>query len=86
MLRTFIAPTALGVVLVSCVSTDDYNRSVLANERLQEQIAALAEYQNQLEDENQRLSEELIRVGRNAADAAWIVQQKAKLDRLLEQF
>ncbi len=86
MLRTFIAPTALGVALVSCVSTDDYNRSVQANERLQEQIAALAEYQSQLEDENQRLSSEVIRVGKIAADAAWVEQQKATLARLLAQF
>ena len=86
MLRTLIAPTALAVVLVSCVSTDDYNRSVQANERLQEQLAALAEYQSQLEDENQRLSAEVIRVGKIAADAAWVEQQKATLTRLLAQF
>ncbi len=86
MLRTLIAPTALAVVLVSCISTDDYNRSLQANERLHEQLAALAEFQNQLEDENQRLSAEVIRVGRIAADAAWVEQQKATLARLLAQF
>ena len=85
-LRTFIVPVALGVILVGCVSTEDYNRSQNANEALRNQLAALSEYQTGLEEENNRLSQNLIRVGRDAADAAWIAQQKAKLDRLLSQF
>ena len=85
-LRTIIVPVALGVILVGCVSTEDYNRSQNANEALRGQLAALSEYQTSLEAENSRLSQDLIRVGRDAVDAAWIEQQKAKLDRLLGQF
>lgn len=85
-MRSIIAPTALGVVLVSCVSTDDYNRSLQANEVLQNQMAALADHQSELEDVNQNLEADVIRLGKNVAEAAWIERQKATLARLLAQF
>ena len=86
LLRTFTVPLALGLVLAGCVSTDDYNRALRANDHLQTALADLADYQTKLDEENTRLSENLIRVGRDAADAEWIKVQKEKLDRLLAEF
>ena len=86
LLRTITVPLALGLVLTGCVSTDDYNRALQANDNLRTAMEGLQDYQAKLDEENRRLSGELLRVGKDAADAEWIKVQKEKLDRLLAQF
>lgn len=85
-LRTPTAPLVLGLVLVGCVSTDEYESAKRANEHLRQAVADLSDFQTRLEAENSQLRENLIRIGKSAADAEWIRQQKEKLDRLLTQF
>lgn len=85
-LRTPTVPLVLGLVLVGCVSTEEYDEALRANEHLQKAIADLSDYQTALEAENKRQLENLIRLGKSAADAEWIRQQKEKLNRLLAEF
>jgi chemotaxis protein MotB len=77
------------VVLLSaaaCVSPKEHNEVLSANKALKAEIESLAETQRATQRENERLRGELDRLGKQAADADWIREQKAKLEELLKQY
>ena len=77
------------VVLLSaaaCVSPKEHNEVLSANKALKAEIDSLAETQRATQRENERLRGELERLGKQAADADWIREQKAKLDKLLATY
>lgn len=82
--RCVMASTA--IVLVGCVSQDDYRRALADIAHLRSQRDALAKHTDELRAENARMSEQVQRLGANAADAAWIQEQKDKLAELLRDF
>jgi len=73
------------VACAACVSPEAHRQALGANDALRAQIANLAEYQSKLGKENDQLRGEVERLGKSAADADWIREQKEKLDRLLKQ-
>ena len=76
------AALALGT---ACISPEAHMQVRAANDDLQRQLADLERYQGELDAENQRLRAEVQRLGRTAADAAFVKQQKDELARLLER-
>jgi chemotaxis protein MotB len=77
------------VVLLSaaaCVSPKEHNEVLSANKALKAEMDSLEKTQRATQQENERLRGELERLGKQAADADWIREQKAKLDELLKQF
>jgi chemotaxis protein MotB len=77
---------ALLFAAVACVSPGDHQKVKSANEALNAQIASLADAQRQLSAENDRLRAERADLSRRAADAAWIEDQKKKLEGLLQRY
>ena len=84
-MRSTLALAAL-FSMAACVSPDEHRRVVSANDKLKAEIASLAETQRAIARENEQLRADLERVGKQAADADWIREQKAKLDKLLAQY
>jgi flagellar motor protein MotB len=70
----------------ACVSPKEHNEVLSANKALRAEIDSLAQTQQATQRENERLRGELERLGKQAADADWIREQKAKLDELLKQY
>jgi chemotaxis protein MotB len=87
-MTTMRSTVALAVLmsLSACVSPDEHRRVLGANQALKSEIASLSATQQALSQENERLRADLERVGKQAADADWIREQKAKLDKLLAQY
>jgi chemotaxis protein MotB len=77
---------ALLVAAAACVSPEAHRRVVGANQALQAEIAGMAESQRALAAENERLRAEVSDLGKRAADAAWIEEQKQKLASLLAKY
>lgn len=76
---------ALFVASAACVSPETHRRVLGEKEALQAQHAAMLESQKVLAVENERLRNEVGDLSRRAADAAWIEEQKRKLDELLKR-
>jgi chemotaxis protein MotB len=70
----------------ACVSPEAHNRALSANQALQAEIASLTETQRALMRQNEQLRADIERLGKQAADADWIREQKARLDELLKQY
>ena len=85
-MRRNLALAVLLLPLAACVSPEEHRRTVSANQALQAELASLSETQRALQRENERLRGDLERLGKQAADADWIREQKQKLDELLKQY
>lgn len=72
--------------LAACVSPEEHRRVLGANQALKAEIASLQAAQHGIALENEKLRAELDRLGKQAADADWIREQKDKLDKLLQQY
>lgn len=70
----------------ACVSPEAHRQVLGANQALQAQVAGMAESQKSLAAENERLRGQVADLGKRAADAAWIEDQKKKLDSLLSKY
>jgi len=70
----------------ACVSPEEHRRVLGANEALKAEILSLTQTQHAISRENEQLRADLERVGKQAADADWIREQKAKLDKLLATY
>ena len=77
---------AVLLLAAACVSPEEHRRALNANTALQAELASLSETQRATQKENDRLRADLDRVGKQAADADWIRDQKVKLNELLKQF
>jgi chemotaxis protein MotB len=77
---------ALLLVTAACVSPEEHRRLQSANAALQAQIAQWGEQQRNLTKENERLRADVERLGKQAADADWIREQKQKLDDLMKKY
>ena len=86
MNRTLALAVLALLTLGACVSPAAHRRALGANQALQSQIEDLLATQGQLGSENERLRQDVARLGSQAADAAWIRDQKAKLDELLKRY
>ncbi len=84
-MRSTLAIATLAL-LGACVSPAEYRRATGANQALQAEINQLLETQRALGAENERLRQDVTRLGAQAADANWIREQKAKLDDLLKRY
>lgn len=84
MRRTF--GLVLLLSMAACVSAEKHRTLQGANAALQAENAALTQSQRDLMKQNDQLRAEVERLGKNAADAAWIKEQKAKLDELLKRY
>lgn len=84
MRRTF--GLALLPLMAACVSPEQHRQLQSANQQLQAQNASLRDAQRELGRQNDLLRSEIERLGKNVADAAWIAEQKAKLDELLKRY
>ena len=78
----------LGLCLAAaaCVSPEAHRQVVGANSALQAQIAGMSESQKALAADNERLRAEVGDLSKRAADAAWISEQKKKLEGLLARY
>ena len=74
------------LLAASCVSSEAHRQVVNANDALRAQIAGMAESQKTLSAENERLRSQVADLGKRAADAAWIEDQKKRLDALLAKY
>lgn len=74
------------LMAAACVSPEAHRQVVAANTVLQGQIAGMADAQRQLEAENARLRGQVDDLGKRAADAAWIEDQKRKIGDLLAKY
>ena len=83
-MRSIVAVAAL-VSVTACVSPDSYRRALKANEALQVEMDNLTAAQQALSSENAGLRARLEDVGKRAADADWVRDQKEKLGRLLAE-
>lgn len=78
--------TALLLASVACVSPETHRRIVGANSVLQAEKASMLESQKALALENEQLRAQVMDLGKRAADAAWIDEQKKKIAGLLEKY
>ena len=76
----------LFAVASGCVSPEAHRRVVGANAALQAQMAQMLESQKTLAMENDRLRAEVGDLGKRAADASWIEEQKKKIAELLAKY
>ncbi len=84
MLRTTtLLCLAAIVALPACVSQDAYRRALTANDKLQDEREALSAHVRELTQQNEKLSRDVQRLGANAADAAWIDEQKKRLNEMI---
>ena len=84
-MRSTLALAAM-FTMAACVSPEEHRRALGANQALKAEIASLTAAQHAISLENERLRGELDRLGKQAADADWIREQKDKLDKLLSQY
>ncbi len=84
-MRSTLAVAAL-FTLVACVSPEQHRKALGANQALKAEITSLSAAQHSISQENERLRADLDRLGKQAADANWIREQKDKLDKLLSQY
>lgn len=84
-MRSTLAFAAL-FTMAACVSPSEHRRVLGANDALKAEIASLTATQTALSAENERMRADLERLGKQAADADWIREQKAKLDKLLASY
>lgn len=85
-LKSTLAFAALATITVSCISNEEHRRALDANRALRTQLAELTNYHQQLSGANDRLTEQVERLGKSAADAQWIKEQKEKLAKLLGEY
>lgn len=85
-MRITLAMAALFLASVACVSPETHRRVAGANAALQAENASMVESQKALASENQRLRAEVMDLGKRAADAAWIDEQKKKIAGLLAKY
>lgn len=78
--------TAALVLAAACVSPEAHREVVGANDKLQAQIAEMANSQKVLAAENERLRTENNDLRGRAVDAAYIEDQRKKLKDLLERY
>ena len=85
MLRVVdLSALAVITVLAGCVSQQEYRRAMADNANLRSQRDAVAGYVKDLRDENGQLSAQVQRLGKNAADADWIREQKTRLQEMID--
>ena len=77
---------AASLLAAACVSPETHRQVVSANGVLQRQIADMSEAQKQLAAENLRLRSQVEDLGKRAADAAWIEDQKKRLADALAKY
>ena len=77
---------ALALVVTGCVSPEAHRRVVGANAALQAEVAQMLESQKNLAIENDRLRAEVGDLGKRAADASWIAEQKQRIAELLDKY
>ena len=77
---------ALVLASAACVNPETHRAALGANHALQAQAADLAENCKKLSAENERLRGEVGDLSKRAADAAWINEQKQKLNELLAAY
>lgn len=77
---------AAALAAAACVSPEAHRQVVGAKNALQAQNAALVESQKALSAENARLRSENRDLSARAADAAWIADQKRRLESLLAKY
>ncbi len=82
----FIGVVVLLVMLPACMSNEAYRKLQSANDALRGQLVDLKGHQEGLEAENRRLEGEVSDLGQNVVDASYIEQQKAELQKLIDQF
>jgi flagellar motor protein MotB len=70
----------------ACVSPEEHRRALNANTALQAELASLSETQRATQKENERLRADLDRLGKQAMDADFLRDQKAKLEDLLKRY
>lgn len=76
----------LSLSAVGCVTPEAHRQVVGANSALQAEIAGMSESQKALAAENARLREQVGDLSKRAADAAWIDEQKKKLEGLMARY
>ncbi len=76
----------LALALSACVSPESYRTLDAANAALRRNLEDLERYHKELEGENVRLRTEVERLGRNAAEADYVRQQKEELAKLIKEF
>lgn len=74
------------MLAAACVSSETHRKVVGANSALQAEMASMAESQRTLAAENARLRNENQDLGKRAADAAWIEEQKKHIAQLIERY
>lgn len=84
MKHTLILVALLGAA--ACVNPEAHREVVGANASLRADIASMAEQLRALSAEYERMKAQNEDLGRRAADAAWIEEQKKKLSSLLEKY
>ena len=74
------------LLAAACVSPETHRQVVGANQALQALNADMAKTQRDLAAENERLRAEVSDLGKRAADAAWIADQKKRLEAALAKY
>ena len=77
---------ALFLASAACVSPETHRRVAGANTALQAENASMVESQRALAVENDRLRAQVTDLGKRAADADWIDDQKKKIAGLLAKY
>jgi chemotaxis protein MotB len=80
------AAAGLLLLLGACVSESQYRDCQAANAALRRQLEDLKRFQGEIEQENVRLSDAVLQLGKRAADVDELEAQKAKLKQLLDEF
>lgn len=77
---------ALLLSSAGCVSPEAHRRVISANEKLNAQIAEMSGSMKSLALENEHLQGQVADLGKRAADASWIDEQKKKIADLLAKY
>lgn len=72
--------------LTSCVSQEEFRRAQAESANLRAERDAVAKYVDELKRRNDELTNEVQRLGKSAADAEWIKEQKSRLQQMIDSF
>lgn len=72
--------------LAGCVTQDEHRTIQAANEALRHQLSDLQAHQLALQNDNQRLTSEVLRLGQSAVVEADVQRQKERLAELIRKF